>query len=117
MRCPFVSIICNIHDSASLIVDCKSWTLEWDSLVPSPNVVIDSISIILYVCKYSMFALCYAAADSFIPVGNGNYDYDDYQDSRGNRGRRGQMTPPRRNNQFMQSKMVSLLTQNKRVMK
>ena len=26
---------CNIHDWASLVVDCKSWTLGWDSLVPS----------------------------------------------------------------------------------
>ena len=25
---------CYIHDSASLVVDCKSWTLGWDSLVP-----------------------------------------------------------------------------------
>ena len=26
--------ICNIHNSASLVVVCKSWTLGWDSLVP-----------------------------------------------------------------------------------
>ena len=31
---PRVSKICNIHDSASLVVDCKSWTLGKDSLVP-----------------------------------------------------------------------------------
>ena len=29
-----VSMICNINDSASLVVDCKSWTLGWDFLVP-----------------------------------------------------------------------------------
>ena len=28
----FVSIICNIHDSVSLVVDCKSWTLGLDFL-------------------------------------------------------------------------------------
>ena len=36
-----VSMICNIHDSASLVLDCKSWTLGLDSLVPC--LVIDSI--------------------------------------------------------------------------
>ena len=30
-----VSMIWSIHDSASLVVDCKSWPLWWDSLVPS----------------------------------------------------------------------------------
>ena len=30
-----VSMICDIHDSARPVVDCKSWTLGWDSLVPS----------------------------------------------------------------------------------
>ena len=30
----FVSKICNIHNSASLIVDRKSWTLRCDSLFP-----------------------------------------------------------------------------------
>ena len=34
LQCHLVSKICNIHDLASLVVDCKSWTLGWDSLVP-----------------------------------------------------------------------------------
>ena len=34
-----VSMICDIHDSASLVVDCKSWTLGWDSLVPSTMLI------------------------------------------------------------------------------
>ena len=29
-----VSKICNIHYSERLVVDCKSWTLGWESLVP-----------------------------------------------------------------------------------
>ena len=29
-----VSKICNIHDSASLVVDCNFWTIGWDSQVP-----------------------------------------------------------------------------------
>ena len=30
-----VSIICDINNSATLVLDCKSWTLRWNSLVPS----------------------------------------------------------------------------------
>ena len=39
-----VSMICDIHDSASLVVDCKSWTLGWDFPCHFRSVVIDSNS-------------------------------------------------------------------------
>ena len=39
-----VSKICNVHDSASLVVDCKSLTLGWISL-SLYKVVVDSIAL------------------------------------------------------------------------
>ena len=39
-----VSKICNFHDSASLVVDCKSLTLGWISL-SLYKVVVDSINL------------------------------------------------------------------------
>ena len=50
-----VSKVCYIHDSASLVVDCKSWTLGWDSLVP-PSMSSDSIILIGSILNNTSYA-------------------------------------------------------------